>query len=476
MNLHSLMILVMLTLLGPASLVSQQALPDGLTAEEQTMLYRIMVNRHAKRVCSEVFLAGRTAADALQNDHDTDPVGTQTVVDRENGLVTVKVPFLPGPPEGTAVYRNGLGCTILIDKTAEELRETQPARPTPVRVDLNKAWPDGESGELFAPEGLDQAPLEAALDDAFLEHRGTRGVAVVQDGRLIAERYAPGFSADRPLIIWSMTKSLTSAMVGMRVMDGKLNVQARAAVPEWSKKSDPRHGITLDHLLRMSSGLAFQEVYEVGPIDVVVMLFGQADTGAFAASKPLEFGIDEKFAYSSGTTNIIQRIVRGTFEGDQAAYVQMPVERLFKPLNMPYTVMELDEAGTFVGSSYAYSTPRDLARFGQLYLQDGVWNGKRLLPEGWVEYTVTPTPNSARREYGAQFWLNAGNPDDPKKRRWPNVPRDAYGLSGFEGQSVTVVPSRGAVIVRLGRTPDRSQFSLDSFVSAVLEALPESSR
>jgi CubicO group peptidase (beta-lactamase class C family) len=160
--------------------------------------------------------------------------------------------------------------------------------------------------------------------------------------------------------------------------------------------------------------------------------------------------------------------------GTLADYVAFPRQALFDKLGMSHTVMELDESGTFVGSSFMYSTPRDMGRFGLLYLNDGVWEGDRILPRGWVGYTTAPTPKAPNGIYGAQFWLNAGAPEAPSQRRWPDVPSDAYGLSGYEGQSVTVVPSRKAVVVRLGRTVGEGAWDLNRFLAAVLAALPSS--
>jgi CubicO group peptidase (beta-lactamase class C family) len=459
-------------LLAASSLLGAQTGGAAPTTEEE-LLAQMLVNRHAKRVCSGVFLSGRTAAAVLAEDHDTDPESVDIDVNRAAGRVRIgAVGRL-----ATAVYRPGLGCTILGRLSQEQLLVQDTGDVVAASLDPDVAWPRGAEVQLATPSGLDRVALQAALEEAFSEPfadkaRGTRAALVVYDGQVVAERYAPGFGHDRPLIIWSMTKSLTSALVGLLVGDGLLDVAAPAPVPEWATAGDPRREITLDQLLRMSSGLKFEEVYQQGLIDVVVMLFGMPDTAHYAASQPLESPPDTVWAYSSGTTNIISRVVRLALGGELSDYASFARERLLDPLGMTHTVMELDEAGTFVGSSFAYSTPRDLARFGQLYLQDGVWNGERLLPEGWVEYSTTPTPAAPRGEYGAQFWLNAGDPTDASKRQWPSVPTDAYGLSGFEGQSVTVVPSKKAVVVRLGRTPDRSAFDLDAFLGSVLDALP----
>ena len=452
---------------------AQSGSEDQPTPAEQELLDQMLVNRHAKRVCSEVFLSGRTAAEVLAEDHDTDPGTVEIDVNRAAGRVSIGALG----KTGTAVYRPGLGCTILYRLSQEQLLAQDTGDATPRTLDPQKGWPLGSKVKVTTPSGLDRSALEKALDDAFSEpeadrRRGTRAALVVYDGQVVAERYAPGFGPDRSLIIWSMTKSLTSALVGLLAGDGVLDPAAPAPVPEWATQGDPRKAITLDQLLRMSSGLKFQEVYKYGLIDVNIMLFGDPDTAHYAASQPLEAAPDTKWSYSSGTTNIISRIVCDSLGGELSDYVTFVRSRLLDPLGMTHTVMELDEAGNFVGSSYAYSTPRDLARFGQLYLQDGAWNGERLLPKGWVEYSTAPTPAAPRGQYGGHFWLNAGDPEDSSKRRWPDVPRGAYGLAGYEGKSVTVVPSRKAVIVRLGRTPDRKAFDLNEFLGSVLEALP----
>ena len=453
---------------------AQSGAEEQLTPAEQELFDQMLANRNAKRVCSGVFLSGRTAAEVLAEDRDTDPGTVEIDVNRAAGRASIGTLG----KTGTAVYRPGLGCTILYRLSQEQLLAQDTGDATPRTLDPQKAWPLGSKVKVTTPFGLDRSALEAALDDAFSEpeaarRRGTRAALVAYDGQVVAERYAPGFGPDRPLIIWSMTKSLTSALVGLLAGDGVLDPADPAPVPEWATQGDPRKAITLDQLLRMSSGLKFQEVvYQQGLFDVEVMLFGDPDTAHYAASQPLEADPDTKWWYSSGTTNIISRVVRDSLGGELSDYVTFVRNRLLDPLGMTHTVMELDEAGTFVGASYAYSTPRDLARFGQLYLQDGAWNGERLLPKGWVEYSTTPTPAAPRGQYGRHFWLNAGDPEDSSKRRWPDVPRDAYGLAGFEGQSVTVVPSRKAVIVRLGRTPDRTAFDLNAFLGSVLEALP----
>lgn len=202
------------------------------------------------------------------------------------------------------------------------------------------------------------------------------------------------------------------------------------------------------------------------------MLFASPDAASFAASKPLACAPDECWSYSSGTSNLVARIVRRAVEEAGEDVPGFPRRELFDPLGVTSAVIETDASGTWVGSSFSLATARDWARLGQLYLQDGVWKGRRILPEGWVDYSVTPTPKAPDGIYGAHFWLNAGAPGDASSRPWPDLPSDLYRMSGYQGQSVVVVPSREAVIVRLGLSQDPSTWNLGELLERVLASLP----
>ncbi|MBW2092021.1 MAG: serine hydrolase [Deltaproteobacteria bacterium] len=428
----------------------------------------------AKRLCSDVFVARRDAQTS-QNEDLAAVKAFPAVIDYAGKAVTVSFQGITQ----RAVYREGCGCTLVNYSTEDEIRN-QPRdviEPMP-RDPQNIPWPMGDllpKAEL--PAEVDQAALTEALDKAFSEPnpkalRRTRAVAIVYKGRLIAERYAPGFSKDTPLLGWSMTKSVTNALVGILVGQGRLSLDDPAPVPEWSRPGDPRGAITLDQLMRMSSGLKFVEEYTKNS-DATCMLFGVRDTAAYTASQPLETEPDGKWSYSSGTTNLICRIVRHTFGGTDAQYFAFPRRALFNRIGMRSAVMEPDASGTFVGSSFMYATARDWARFGLLYLNDGVWQGTRILPEGWVEYSRTPTPKAPLGRYGAQFWLNAGDPTDDTKRPMPQVPKDAFFCMGFEGQSVSIIPSRKLVVVRLGLSQAKGSWNLESFLADLLKAFPE---
>ena len=435
----------------------------------------------AKYLCSSTFISNRNPEIVFQE--DILPVNALTkimdyTIDRQQKSVSSDS-F--GLFRSTAIYREGCGCSLVTGTTAKEMRNQKLVEPgfkenrPKHRADL--PWPAGSQGPVDpSTMGISQQKLEKALDAAFSEpgsekSRKTRAVIVVFNGRLIAERYAPGFNKDMSLLGWSMSKSVTNALVGILVRQKKLDLMLPAPVPEWQNEHDARKKITLDQLLRMSSGLKFEERYT--PLyDVTHMLYGSYDFAAYAAAKPLEIVPDEKWYYSSGTTNIVARIVRKTVENEYEYYYRFIYEELFDKIGMYSAILEPDSSGTFVGSSYACATPRDWARFGLLYLNDGVWQGERILPKGWVNYTTTPTAKAPMGKYGAHIWLNAGSDNYPKNRRWPSAPRDAFAALGFQEQNMIVIPSKKLLLVRFGATTNRKTWNTDEFIKNVLECLP----
>jgi CubicO group peptidase (beta-lactamase class C family) len=287
----------------------------------------------------------------------------------------------------------------------------------------------------------------------------THAVVVIQGGRLIAERYAEGLGPNDTRPSWSMAKSITQALVGIAVGDGVLDIHAPADVPAWRREpGDPRSAITLDQLLRMSSGLAWIEDYSpANPSDVIAMLFGAGapDMAAFAAAKPLAHPPGEHFYYSSGTTNIVSRCLSRALGLEGAAMEAFMRRRLFDPLGMGSVIPKFDSAGTFIGSSFCFATARDFARFGLLYMRAGVWDGRRLLPEGWVDYARTPTHQQpggeASGSYGAHWWLDMVGPG-------------SFSADGYEGQHVVLCPDRDLIIVRHGATPTAAQPALKAWL------------
>ena len=404
----------------------------------------------AKIVCSCTFVSGREHQNIRTEDLYAIPF-TTTEVDTVNQTVSANI---YGVAHTKAIYRKGLGCTLVNEITEEELRQ-QPniLANADTTVDLSLS---------AAPAEINQKVIQEAFDVAFHEDNKehpirTRGVAVLYKGKLIAERYGKGITAQTPLLGWSMTKSVTNAMMGMLVKDGKLDIKKPAPLTEW--QNDNRKNITIDHLMRMSSGLDFNEDY-ASVSDATNMLFRKKGAGKFALTTKTRTEPDKEWYYSSGTTNILQEIMRRQFTNG-ADYLTFPHLRLFRKIGMKSAVIEPDASGVYVGSSFMYATTRDWAKFGQLYLQDGIWNGERILPEGWVKYSGTETPNS-HGQYAAQFWVEHNE---------KAFPQDAFMALGFEGQSVTIVPSKQLVIVRLGCTPNENDFDRYAFIEKIVGAV-----
>jgi len=435
----------------------------------------------AKYICSSVFISQRDPQITYSEDvAPVNPIAKIIGVEIDQAQKKVVASSF-GLFKSTALYREGCGCTLIADTTEAELRKQSfmipESTPVPQRA-IEASWPTGEGDTPLPSAGeLNMEKLKGTIEAAFaepdpLKKRMTRAVIVVYGDKIIGEKYAPGFDKNMPLLGWSMSKSVTNALVGILVRQGKLRIREPAPVPEWQKPGDPRKSITLDQLLRMSSGLKFDETYE--PLhDVTDMLYGSYDFAAYAAEKPLEADPDGKWYYSSGTANIVARIVRHAAEKDYPRYYDFLRKELFAKIGMHSAIPEPDPSGTFVGSSYMFATPRDWARFGLLYLQDGVWAGERVLPEGWVKYSTTPTPKAPQGQYGAFFWLNAGTAGNPSDRLWPNVPTDAFTARGYQEQYVAVIPSKKLVIARFGATSVRDAWDMNDFIARVTAAFPD---
>ncbi len=426
----------------------------------------------AKDICSCVFVAGRDPKSVIDNELNSFPLSKGSfVINYEDSSATGSV-F--GLAERKAVYRKGLGCTLVVEMTDDELRSQKISLPKRKQVDQDSIrWPMGNKLPDSIASTINKEKLNAALSAAFEEKdttriklRRTRAVVVLYDGNLVGEKYATGFDKNSKHIGWSMTKSITNALVGILVKQEKLKLEGPAPVAAW--KDDDRKNIRLEDMMHMSSGLKWEENYG-GPSGATNMLFKKKDMGLYAAEVPLESKPGEVFEYSSGTTNVISRIVREAI-GDEN-YYRFPYEELFNKIGMQSIVMEPDAGGTFVGSSYSFATARDFARFGLLFYHNGVWNGERILPEGWVKFSSTPPIGAKRGEYGAQWWTNVGEVNNPANRTYPHVPTDSFQAEGFEGQYIFVVPSKKLVVVRLGLTKS-DDFDMDKLVSEVIEALP----
>ncbi|HEX7038270.1 MAG TPA: serine hydrolase [Pseudomonadales bacterium] len=356
-----------------------------------------------------------------------------------------------------AAFRETMGCTILPPHWSEADLGRLPyvARPLPEpRSDLD--FPLGERADP-KPDAAQREVIEKAFDGrSYGEGTLTVGVLVVADGALAAETYREGFGPYRGYRTWSTAKSITATLIGIAAHQGLLAVDAPAPVPEWQQPADPRTAITLEHLMWMSSGL-----WSEGS-NTNALYFGGQDVISAATTTPLEAEPGTRWQYANNDTLLLLRSLRAVLN-DDARYLRFPYDELFRPLGMYHTWMETDHLGNFVGSSQVYTTGRDLARLGLLYLNDGVWQGERLLPEGWTRFVSTPAPSRPPQRgelgYGAQFWL---------LDQLPGIPKGTYSSMGNKGQFVTIVPARDLVIVRTGVDPQGSRFDLGAFVRDVV--------
>jgi CubicO group peptidase (beta-lactamase class C family) len=420
----------------------------------------------AKHLCSEVFVAGREPKSVV----DTDlryffPRALMPIawwkVDRDSSMT--RASFV-GVGARVARYRDNAGCALdPIDLPA------QVAVASPMLVQAGPKRTDAvHSPWVAAP--ANNVRLNALIEQAFTEtsdqpasQRRTRAVIVVHNGRLLAERYASGFDASSRFPGWSIAKSLTHALVGIVVGDGRIKLDGTVPVPEW--RNDDRRAISWDHLLRMKSGLAFDETYAKPLSDINTMLWLAPDAGQFAAAKPATSAPGATWRYASGTSNILTKAIRTVLE--ENAYADFPRRALFDRIGMSSALMERDAAGNLVGSSFVYATALDYAKFGWLYAMDGVWEGTRILPAGWVRHAMQATEGS-NGKYGAHFWLNSLAEEG---EHFKGVPPAMLHASGFAGQFITILPSERLVIVRLGQTMDRTSWAHLSFVAAVREAI-----
>ena len=380
-----------------------------------------------------------------------------------------------GLAQARAIDRGPLGCLVL---------HGEPPAPValPAQVPAPPLLPDIAGPAIVEPA---QPALQQALDRAFAEtaappHRNTKAVVVVHNGRVIAERYAPGYGIDTQVIGWSATKSVTNALIGILVRQGKLSVEGPAPIAAWADPEDPRHAISIDNLLRMNSGLDIGDSLTARVSTAfdpsAYMVFGVRDMAAFAEKAPLKAAPGTEWNYTNGNTLLLSRIIRDRTGGDAASVLAFARRELFDKLGMRHVTLEFDAAGTPIGSSHMLASARDWARFGLLYLNDGVVGGERLLPPGWVDYSAAPTPGSETYGYAAGFWTNRGDGEGQRYRIARGIPADAFFARGAMGQYVIVVPSQRLVVVRLGSafTPRDDMDVVARLVADVIATMPPS--
>lgn len=419
----------------------------------------------AKNACSCSFLQGRTEENINREELGSFPLSIGSInINYKDSSVTGSV---LGLAKRKAIFRKGLGCTLINDLSEDAVR-AQRFSVTPFNLPPDTAWPFAIAQDSFP---IDSTRLNEAVSLAFQEQYNnkpvhTRALLVIYKNRIIAEKYAPGYDPNSLFLGWSMAKSITSALIGILVKQGKLDPSQPAPVSAWRQESDGREQILLEHLLQQTSGLDFREDY-ASFSSATNMLFNKGDMAAYAASLPLKVKPGTAFYYSSGNSNILSGIVRSTTGGN--AYHLFPYTELFHKIGMYHTLLEPDASGTFVGSSYIYASARDYARFGLLYLNDGVWQGERILPEGWVRSTRTAPAANRLKNYGYQFWLNGVNQKEPSQKEFPQMPDDFFYADGYGGQRLYIVPSRQLIAVRLGL----NNFDEQGFLELLMQAVKE---
>jgi len=407
-------------------------------------LLRIMTGYAAKNLCSGVFVAGRETAELESTDLNFFPIGyTKNKVNYADSSVTSR--FLWGHSKAIDLEEFG---TVLIRRSDEKkLRNMDfPILDGPGYDQDTIGWPLGNIIPDYVT-GIDKDKLRSISDDLISKNSyGGNAFAflVLHKGIPVAEAYKPQFNEKSLFLSWSMAKSVTNALIGVLVKKGKMDITSPADIQEW--KSDERKNITINDIMQMQSGLNWNEDYG-NRSDVTVMLTCRSDMARFAYDQPLEFEPGTHFEYSSGMANILTYLVRKSFN-DDSQYYAFPYRDLFYKIGITDAVFETDPSGTFVGSSYLYATLRDYARFALLYQQNGIFNGERILPEGWVDYTRTPASESGG-EYGSLFWLNG-------KGEVPSAPSDTYMCIGHDGQRIFIIPSKDLIVVVLGYSPKDS--------------------
>lgn len=433
----------------------------------------------AKVVCSAVFVSGRDAAEAQKNSAfllvpEPDRALHATVdVDRQAKRVRATLKDVTR----TAAYYGDQGCIIHPDG-----HDGIFFTPVPVRTTLPDAssqpWPMGDAPSPSPwPAGLDRAKVSAAVDLAFADPEGlTAAMVVLYQGQIVGERYMAGITKDTQLESWSMGKSLTATLVGLVVKDGAFALDDPAPVPEWRRPGDPRGPIRVRDLMQMSSGLSFtgQDDRYLDPAtqyhDHFFIYAGAVDAFAYSIASPVEFPPGTVGRYRNSDPMTLGFLVKQAVTKRGEEYLTYPQRALFDRIGIRRQVLETDPHGNFLLSGYDYGTARNWARLGLLYLRDGVWQGQRLLPEGWSTFVRTPAPAWARPEYGGLFWVNGLG-------QW-NLPKEAYWMAGAGGQNTIIDPSHDLVVVRMGHQRGAAVGSrqLNQSLAALVTAIEDSRR
>ena len=410
----------------------------------------ILAGYSAKSTASSVFVADRSLAFTDSTDNNFSPVNLAADAIDINKKMATSSAF--GLLTRKAIYRDGVGAVLTLTKEDETATYAKPKRSLP---DNETPYPYGNGSQKDTVFGnVNYKALNETVNSIFGKNQ-TRAVVVIYKDQIIAEQYAEGFTKDSRILGWSMTKSVLSTVYGVLQHQGKLNVYDKAPINSW--QNDERKDITIHNLLQMNSGLEWDENYD-RISDATKMLFLERDMTKMQEEKPLTGPIDASWNYSSGTTNLLSGILRSQFDSHQD-YLDFWYTDLIDKIGMNSMIVETDLAGNYVGSSYAWATPRDWGKFGLLYLHRGNWNGEQIFAEDWADYVATPT-NTSNGQYGAQFWLNAGG-------QLKDVPKNMFFADGYQGQRVYIFPDEELVVVRMGL----SGMNENAFLGGILKSI-----
>lgn len=419
----------------------------------------IVTGYSSKNMASGIFLAGRDQQSMMDDDNGFFPISLANYEINEVEKSVTSSIF--GLMKRKAVFKDGLGATLITEGYNSNNVFNKPNR---IQQDKNLMFPYGDlrQKDTLFPE-INYEKLENAVTKAFDEPGKkdiqTRSVLVVYNDRVIAEKYLEGFDQHSLMHGWSMTKSLTSTMYGILQKQRNFDIHKATGLEDW--EADDRKNISYANLLEMNSGLEWNEAY-FNISDVTKMLYLASDMGQAQIDKPLGGQANESWYYSSGTTNLLAGpLLKKQFDTDQE-YLDFWYTELIDKIGMYSAVLETDQVGTYIGSSYAWANTRDWAKFGLLYLHEGNWNGEQVLDSSFVKYVASPTKSSEGR-YGAQFWLNAGG-------HHPDAPLDMYSCNGFKGQYVFIIPSKNLVIVRTGLKGD-PKFDVNEFIKSIVASI-----
>ncbi len=412
----------------------------------------------AKSISSATFITHRDTTFTDTTDLSFFPIAlAHEKIDTPNQYGTATV---YGLMERKAIHRPGIGCALLPKDFDGEILYTKPNR-TLIAVDApypygNKPQKDTVFSELDYP--AIQEAVASIFDTGSQKTQKTRAVLVLYKDQIIAEKYSSGLDQHSKLLGWSMTKSILATAYGVLAKQQKINIYDPAPIPEW--KHDDRKNITIHNLLQMNSGLEWEEDYS-SISDATTMLYLNADMTQLQRHKKAEHLPNTHWNYSSGTSNLLSGILRAQFRSYQE-YLDFPYREFIDKIGMHSMLIETDIAGNYVGSSYAWATVRDWAKFGTLYLHNGNWNGTHIFDPSWVDYVTTPAPKS-NGVYGAHFWLNASG-------FYPDAPKDMFSANGYQGQRIFVIPSKDLVIVRFGLIGDAG-VDFNTFLSTLVNAV-----